>query len=100
MAPQSVQATNKVSSTEIPIKWRHIPKAYVHGVLRGYHIKYKLVKLSDINVGDHSYSSFTVSYNETNATLKNLESYATYEIQIAGFTIKGDGVWETVYGSE
>jgi len=99
MAPLSVSPSNKVSSTQIPITWQHIPQQYIHGRLRGYHIKYKLIELADNPIDDHGYRVTVVWPNATNVTLMSLESYATYEIEIAGFTSKGDGVWRKVFGS-
>lgn len=98
--PQNTRPINKASSTTIPVKWSHIPQQYVHGILRGYNIYYKLVRLADKPVSGAPYERVTVRANETTVTLKNLESFAVYEISIAGFTSKGDGKRATFKGGK
>lgn len=90
-APVNVTAMNFTSHRSINVSWHPIPHGFVHGILRGYRVLYKKVM-----VQDEEWSGIQVNYTvgpqNLSTMIEELDNYAVYQIQVLGFTIKGDGV--------
>ena len=75
------------SSTEIKVHWGPIPVDFRHGIILGYHVILMLNSILERNL--------TVSPNESELLVTNLEKNTTYQVSVAGFTSKGSGVLST-----
>ena len=72
------------------VTWGPVPDGFVHGILLGYRIYYVLTQ----ETGGKNASStevITVGPHEQSTTV-TLNTFAKYTLEIAAFTIKGDGV--------
>lgn len=85
MAPTMVEAKN-TSSTSVLVTWQPLANEwYLHGVLRGYRVKYA----REDGRGD-VLSNTTQSWTRE-FEIKELNKYIKYRIQVLAFTVKGDG---------
>ena len=73
------------------VTWGPVPDGFVHGILLGYHIYYTKISQTGRPVASNVEVK-TVGPYEQNTTLMLLKNFATYMLEIAAFTIKGDGV--------
>ena len=73
------------SSTSIRISWQRLAPEYVHGILRGYRVLYRLV-----NVTENVFKSLTTQ--ELFVDLRGLLKYTNYGIRVLAFTTIGDGL--------
>ena len=76
-----------VSSTEVYVHWRPVPRGYIHGILRGYMVQYR--QASD---PDEVYRIKTVGPDTHVTKLTELLKYTTYGLRIVGFTSVGSGI--------
>jgi hypothetical protein len=90
-APVNLTAKNFTSHNSINVSWYPIPHGFVHGILRGYRVLYKKVRLQDEGC-DGIQMNYTVEPLFLSTMIEHLDNYAVYRIQVLGFTIKGDGV--------
>ena len=90
-SPQSLRAESHVSVTSIPLTWRPIPAPSVHGVLRGYKVRYHAVSIGGIKTRARHVSERWVGAGSPSTVLLNLQSYAVYRIEVVGFTNRGTG---------
>ena len=77
------------------VTWGPVPDGYVHGILLGYRIYYKKIQ----ELGRPSTSerkAVTVGPYEYNTTIRLLNNFAVYELNITAFTIKGEGVMSEI----
>ena len=79
------------SSTEIPVSWQPItPSYYVHGVLRGYRIKYKPVR-DTIKTINATFKWEKIGPDKLEYLITGLQPFTTYAIQVLAFTAVGNG---------
>lgn len=84
LPPQNVSSHN-TSSTSLHISWQEVPHGFVHGILLGYRILFKIAnKAVDFSVVS---TSATTRYKE----LHGLGKFTVYEIGVLAFTGIGDG---------
>ncbi|XP_070184378.1 cell adhesion molecule DSCAM-like, partial [Littorina saxatilis] len=84
--PKNVQAT-PLSSRSIRVAWSPPPLYTLHGILQGYKVLYKPVRLDE----DESDANFVTS-SRLEVILYNLQRYTNYSIQVLAYTRKGEGV--------
>ncbi|PVD26143.1 hypothetical protein C0Q70_13812 [Pomacea canaliculata] len=84
--PKNVQAT-PLSSRSIRVAWSPPPLYTLHGILQGYKVLYKPVRLDE----DESDANFVTS-SRLEVILYSLERYTNYSIQVLAYTRKGEGV--------
>lgn len=88
-APDSLQARS-TGTRSILIEWSPVPKKYVHGNLRGYHVYYRTgrskVKRSTSHVG-----ALSVNTSGQSLEIKALEPFTSYDVWVSAFTIIGSG---------
>lgn len=82
------------------ISWQSLPEDDVNGVLKGYKIRYKIVKTpGNPRPAENAESKeITVEPRTISVVLKKLTSYSKYEIQISAFTTVGEGPSSIVFG--
>ena len=83
--PQNFHGYN-LSSTSLQLKWNPVQDGFVHGILRGYRLYYRITKLPLMPYINITYDSATLS-----ATLHDLLMFTKYTLQITAFTSKGEG---------
>ncbi|XP_048588601.1 Down syndrome cell adhesion molecule-like protein 1 isoform X2 [Nematostella vectensis] len=83
--PQFVDIT-VLGSQSILVTWKRPPYDSIHGVLRGYHIRY--YRVSD----PQSAGETTVDRSRLNVTLRKLGKFTSYRVSVSAFTSVGDGV--------
>lgn len=83
-APAELSLVEK-SLTSLTVKWNRIPVGQIPGMLLGYKLKYKKV-IS----GDYHYQDVD-GWQNTQATITDLEKSTTYIIHVAGYTQSGTG---------
>lgn len=72
------------------VTWGPVPDGFVHGILLGYRIYYVMARKTGGNDASKT-EVITVGPYEQSTTVK-LHTFAKYTLEIAAFTIKGDGV--------
>ncbi|XP_028409022.1 protein sidekick-2-like [Dendronephthya gigantea] len=90
--PLHIKVQSRWSSTEIPVTWQPItPPYFVHGILRGYRIKYKPVRdtLKPINA---TFTWDEIGPDKLEYLIRGLQPFTTYVVQVLAFTSVGDGV--------
>ena len=73
--------------TSLMVKWRHVPPAYAHGIIKGYIVYYEY--------GNHSNATaFSDKQFPTNEHLElvRLKIFDWYTVQVAAYTSVGVGV--------
>ena len=73
------------------VTWDAIPEEDVHGILRGYHVMYRVTAEEDAE-----YTSMTTSPTEPTFTMTGLKKHTFYTIKVAGYTIKGRGPYAEI----
>lgn len=68
-----------------------IPDDEVNGVLTGYVVSYKAVKVGGKKAVDEVVKKRKVGADSNSLMLDGLQSFATYEIKVAGLTRRGEG---------
>ena len=72
------------------VTWGPVTDGFVHGILLGYRIYFRMTPKSGENTGPNT-KVITVGPYEQNTTVM-LNNFANYALEIAAFTIKGEGV--------
>lgn len=81
MPPTRLAAYN-TSSTSVMVTWLPVPDGYVHGILRGYRLFFKIDE-------DRFYQNVT-TLNQS-FELTGLEKFTNYSVKVLAFTRIGDG---------
>lgn len=89
-APVDLSAVNSSGPYSIIVSWKPVPDCFVHGILRGYRVLYKLLTVAEESVQAETVIKTTDEKTLT-TTLEGLENYGMYDIRVLAFTIKGDG---------
>ena len=83
--PISRSGDFKMSASRGPV-----PDGFVHGILLGYHVYYTKIQQTGRPVTTQIDKKIFGPY-EHNTTILLLDNFAIYNLEIAAFTIKGDG---------
>ena len=84
LPPQNVSGYN-TSSTSLHVSWHEVPDGFVHGILLGYRVLYKVAN------GTSNNSVVSTSGNTNEKELVGLKKFIIYEITVLAFTRIGDG---------
>ena len=63
--------------------WKTVPEGHVHGILRGYCVFYRV---------KGTLTFLRTKTFQQNVNLTGFHKFTVYEIRVAAFTIKGNGV--------
>ena len=78
-------SAHNTSSTSLYVSWHEVPKGFVHGILLGYRVLYKIANVT-------GKKSITTTSETTNKReLQELKKFTIYEINVLAFTAIGDG---------
>lgn len=89
LPPQNVSSHN-TSSTSLHVSWQEVPHGFVHGILLGYRILFKIAnKTEDFSIVS---TSATTRYKD----LHGLGKFTVYKISVLAFTAIGDGPNSTI----
>ena len=88
-APDLVIVCNQ-SSTNLAVKWRHLPVNYFQGKPISYRITYNPL------ASENDFNFFNVNYTSNTTTLTNLTVYTLYVINISAVSSGGIGPANTV----
>lgn len=88
LPPQNVSSYN-TSSTSLHVSWHEVPHGFVHGILLGYRVLYKVAG----GTNNNSVASTSGSIREKE--LQGLKKFTIYEITVLAFTRIGDGANST-----
>ena len=81
--PQTVSGQN-TSSTSLNISWNPVPVGFVHGILLGYRVMYKISSRKD------NYFVNTTTLKQT-IELEKLKKFTKYNIIVLAYTRIGNG---------
>ena len=84
--PSSVSAAADLPSS-INVTWSEVIPSKTYGIIISYKVKYRRTDGQD--------SMKEVIVYQKSALLENLDAYIDYDIQVAGMTIKGVGVFSS-----
>ena len=85
--PNNVTAQSNGTSV-IYVAWEPIDQMFLHGILRGYKVRYK----EHAKMYSADWFTKTISHNTLRTNVTGLKAGRKYELQVSAFTIK-DGVW-------
>ena len=71
--------------------WDPVPDGYVHGILLGYRRYFTKTRELGYATSDQTERNTTVGPEVLNTTITGLSNFATYNLEITAFTIKGEG---------
>jgi len=80
----------------VEVTWSPVPDGFVHGILLGYRVYFKNTPMTGENTGPNT-NVITVGPYEQRTTVM-LDNFANYIVEIAAFTIKGEGVRSKIKG--
>ena len=91
MPPTNFLPISRTGDFKMDAKWGPVPDGFVHGILLGYHIYHTKIRQTGRAVSSNT-EVITVGPFDQNTTIMLLNNFAMYDLEIAAFTIKGDGV--------
>ncbi|XP_078352309.1 uncharacterized protein LOC144637005 [Oculina patagonica] len=91
MPPSNFLPISRSGDFKMEATWGPVPDGFVHGILLGYHIYYTKIRQTNRAVSSNT-DVITVGPYDQNTTILLLNNFAIYDMEIAAFTIKGDGV--------
>ena len=81
-----------INSTAIFVEWRPPNDDEKNGIIRGYQIRYTRVNQAGDSVGLPQMWDNTEFDEKTEAVITGLQPDSWYEVQVAAYTRKGDGL--------
>lgn len=89
----NVTAYNHTSTQSINITWLPIDDEFILERMLGYRVSYRAVWIGDeyVEEGDVPTLNFTVRKTTLDAVIERLDSYTLYQINVSGFSRRGDG---------
>lgn len=91
MPPSNFMPITRSGDFKMSATWGPVPDGFVHGILLGYHIYYTKIQQTGRPVTTQIEKKLFGPY-DYNTTILLLDNFAIYNLEIAAFTIKGDGV--------
>lgn len=96
LVPSRSPISMRVRSTgahSILIEWSPVPRQYVHGVLRGYHVYYRagrpMIKRSVSQMG--VIKAVSVNKSIQSVEITSLEPFTPYDVWVSAYTAVGSG---------
>ena len=98
VAPGNATCLNNTSPNSITVTYDPVPLDFIHGILKGYRIEYRAIKVG-YNWESSKYSVQFVMVNPfyIKTTIKNLMPNTVYEIQVMAVNEHGIGVKSQVF---
>lgn len=97
--PINVSAQNYTNTTLINVTWKPIEDELILEKMLGYRVSYRAVMIGDEEVKKEQPTyNFTVRKTTLQAVIQGLETYTRYQINVSGFTRKGDGPGGIILG--
>ena len=90
MSPTNFMPKSRSGDFKMSAIWDPVPDGFVHGILLGYHIYYTKIQQTGRPVTTQVEKKIFGPY-DFNTTILLLDNFAIYNLEIAAFTIKGDG---------
>ena len=97
ISPANAGCHNRTSTSSIIVSYEPIPIAFIHGILKGYRIEYRLMSVESQSKSNSHVEALTVSPFRNQATLGNLEPNSVYEIRVMAVNEHGAGVKSPVF---
>lgn len=91
--PPNVTSLSQTSTNQLFTQWMKIPDDDVNGVLTGYVVSYKAVKVGGKKTIDEVVKNRRVGADTNSLMLDSLQSFTSYEIKVAGLTRQGEGAF-------
>ena len=86
------------STSSITINWDPIPDGDKNGILLGYQVVYRMIRVSNTETSDEKENETSVGPTEQRVTLTQLSSFAKFSVKVGAFTRIGVGPFsETLY---
>ena len=84
---------NYTSTTSINVTWLPFDDLFILERMLGYRVSYRAVRIGDENVGKEEAPTYNLTVRKTTLTvvIEGLESYTRYQINVSGFSRRGDG---------
>ena len=95
--PYNITAESHVTLTTIPVAWYPIDPNHIHGILLGYKIRYQAVAIGQETVEEQPIKEKRVNTTTVTFTLRHLEMFTLYRVNVLGYTVMGDGPPATDY---
>lgn len=95
--PYNVTAESHVTLTTIPVAWNPIDPNHIHGTLLGYKIRYQAVAIGQETEEEQPITEKRVNNTTFTLTLRHLEMFTLYRVDVLGYTVMGDGPPATDY---
>ncbi|XP_074632381.1 uncharacterized protein LOC141890705 isoform X2 [Acropora palmata] len=90
MPPSGFSPRSHSGAFSMNVTWSPVPDGFVHGILRGYRIY--IWKTREVEGSSYSQTrEITYGHNVHETVIKLLTNYASYNLEITAFTIKGEG---------
>ncbi|XP_065060769.1 uncharacterized protein LOC135688019 isoform X3 [Rhopilema esculentum] len=100
ISPANAGCQNRTSTSSIIVSYEPIPIAFIHGILKGYRIEYRLMSVGSQSKSNSNIQAVTVSPFRKQATLEKLEPNSVYEIRVMAVNEHGAGVKSPVFYGE
>lgn len=84
---------NYTSTTSVNVTWLPFDDLYILERMLGYRVSYRAVRIGDENVEKGEAPTYNLTVRKTTLTIviEGLESYTRYQINVSGFSRRGDG---------
>ncbi|KAL9958642.1 hypothetical protein ACROYT_G035690 [Oculina patagonica] len=91
--PINVTAYNHTSTTSINVTWLPFDDEFILERMLGYRVSYRAVRIGDEDVEEWQVPTynFTVRKTTLDAVIMGLDTYTRYQINVSGFSRRGDG---------
>ncbi|XP_028409028.1 uncharacterized protein LOC114531613 isoform X2 [Dendronephthya gigantea] len=97
VSPKNSYGVNFTGPTTIFVGWGSLTKAELEGRLVGYEVRYRKFSVADEILQDPAPEMVKVVYSDINGIkLTGLETYTTYQVQVAAMSGGGRGVWSDI----
>ena len=86
-------AYNHTSTTSINITWLPFDDEFILERMLGYRVSYRAVRIGDEEVEEEEVPTFNFTVRKTtlDAVIEGVDSYTRYQINVSGFSRRGDG---------
>ena len=97
VAPENATCWNKTSPNKITIAYDPVPMDFIHGILKGYRIEYRAIKIGFEWKSNYPLQHVMVSPFYIKTTIRNLSPNTVYEIQVMAVNEHGIGAKSQIF---
>ncbi|XP_066935071.1 uncharacterized protein [Clytia hemisphaerica] len=97
--PPNITIYERYSTEEIKITWDQIPNEFRMGLMRGYKVRYQLIRTSGLDLPVQPIITIAHDRFVLFHVFKGLRPYSEYKIELFGYADEGDGPAATLYAS-